>query len=787
MNNNPYLALDKRRYSLNSKKGLLSISKPVGWNEDNQVFKRSSDTHGIFTSLSNNLSFTKGSKLLKGGYDYLKEAFEEDSVDAKVILKAEDFVNGEWIVSYLGYFDFSTYSRTKFLISIKFNEAGIYRDIKARYSEDIEIGRIETMDGGVIPPIKERDVHITGRNIVFSNTAHLTLGAGIQEPLDIQGSAGHSYLTVGPEATRVIINSTRGTIAIPMTMVNEVSGNIQTIYEYPINQGSFPNFASGTTATCFYADAPNAKTLSVDIDLVIRIVQYSSIPAYRRLVMIRYKNGVEYDFDGFVIDTGYQNFSIGEIITYQATNMQIPVEPGDSLCWAIEFKNTLPAGSPPPGTPYLIYVKYDIFKADLSIIDVTYYPETDCKVVLPFEMLSNMLHVTANKPNLLYSKALGRTEIGYTEDGEAAWTGVTNGFKVRQFTDKKIVTSISDFMKSFNSVWQLGAGIERFGNKEYFRVEHVSHFYQDFVVLKLGVVSKIERTPRNDYIYSSIETGFQKPNEESLYEEAQGLDEFNLATTYTTPITAVTNKLDLRAPYRADGYGMEFARRKPVTEFYDTDTRYDEDVMIMDLKKIEHGQPLVHRSWEDDFVVPPNFNKFTTGINSPETAVNLRFSPASLLLKAGYWITPCLAHNQQSVLRYSVGTGNSELKKVSLDDDYEIKENKNVNFLDLDRGFFKVEKIVFEYKVTREMLENLKGYRIINGDRIMNYYGLVEFINEDGYFEYGYLISLEPKGNGKFELLSANKPKHKYVGFGGVSGPVQPPGNLTGTHIGTNP
>lgn len=783
MNNVPYTKVDKCRYSLNSFKGILYISKPIGWNEDNQSFKRSDETHGIFTNLTNNLSFTKGNKTLSGGYDYLKEVFEVENVNSKAILKKENFVNGEWETDSIGYFDFSTYTRTKNLIEIKFNESGIYRDIKARYSEDIELGRLDSMDGSVIEPLKERTVNIKGRNIIISNDAHLTTGDGVEENLDFPGSSGYVTLKLATNTATVKINKGRATIAVPMTMVNEVSGNIQSIYEYPVPQANFPNFANGTTAICFYADSPNTKTLKMNIELDFKITNYTGIEALYRIVIIRYRAGVEYIFDGFALDTGYNEFSFNESINLSRTNFEVDVVSGDSLCLAIEFKNTLPVGSPPVGVYPLIYVVYEISKANLSIVDETYYPETYCKVLTPFEMLSNMLNVVANKKGLLYSNALGRKEIGYTEDGDASWTCVTNGFKVRQFTDRKIVTSISDFMKSFNTVWQLGAGIERFGNKEYYRVEHVSHFYQDFVVLKLGGVSNIKRSTRNDYIYSSIEIGYQKPNSESLYEEAQGLDEFNLATTYTTPITALTNKLDLRAPYRADGYGMEFARRKPVSEYKDTDTRYDEDVMLMDLKRVSFNTPLVHRNWEDDFVVPANFNKFTTGINSPETAVNLRFSPASLLYRAGYWLSACIAYNKNNIFRYSVGAGNSELKKTDLITGKEIKENANVNFLDLDRNFFNVEKITFNCKISSESIKLLKGHRIINGDRIMNYYGLIEFINEDGYFEYGYLVSLEPKGNGKFELLSANKPKHKYVGFGGLQGPVTPPSNLTGTKI----
>ena len=63
---------EKYRYSLKGPLGILYISDPIGWNEDNKVFKRSNDVHGVFTSLSSNLEFYKGdeeNEEMKGGND----------------------------------------------------------------------------------------------------------------------------------------------------------------------------------------------------------------------------------------------------------------------------------------------------------------------------------------------------------------------------------------------------------------------------------------------------------------------------------------------------------------------------------------------------------------------------------------------------------------------------------------------------------------------------------------------------------------------------------------------
>src|SRR6478609_8762993 len=101
---------NKYRYSIRGPLGFALISQPIGWDDDGKTFKRSTDVHGVFTQLSNNLEFYVGEGEDGGGYNYLKETFETYGVNAAVILVKEINISGDWHEEYRGFFDFSTYS-----------------------------------------------------------------------------------------------------------------------------------------------------------------------------------------------------------------------------------------------------------------------------------------------------------------------------------------------------------------------------------------------------------------------------------------------------------------------------------------------------------------------------------------------------------------------------------------------------------------------------------------------------------------------------------------------------
>ena len=763
---------EKYRYSLKGPLGILYISDPIGWNEDNKVFKRSSEVHGVFTNLSSNLEFYKGDEDNNGGYNYLREIYDVYGVNAVVLLIKEEDVSGVWEEVYRGFFDFSKYSRDSVKISIMFNESGLYEKIKARKSEDLELGRLTTMDGIELNSLKTDLVAFEGRTISINSKLVRTEGDGIPQDYGDNIIITNRKDTSEIQAKLGVSGFSGRAVAAPLTMIAEQDGDVQTIYDYniPIENGEY---APGTTGIMFYADAKD--NVEIEVDFHIEVGRKTNVTLSRlKIDLVKYKDGILYNYKSKEALINVANPIMGQLYSYKASRFKIPLEIGESLCLAII---TVGANNKTP-TVFM-------GKANITISDETFYEASQAKVILPFEAIDRIVEVVSSSKNSVISNALGRKDIGYKEDGFASLTAITNGFFVRNNPDKNITTSFQDFMKSYNAVWQLGYGIEKIGFKEIVRIEHVSHFYQNIVTMKLGgVPSDITRKCATDYFYSSIEVGYSKPSGASLYEEAQGLDEYNIKNNYTTAITKVDKKLVNESVYRADNYGIEFARRKPYVKFPDQDTRYDLDVMMLDLKKgITNVFNL--RKWSDDFVVPEPFNKSTTGVYSPETAYNLRLSPLNTLLRMGFWIKGCLMKNLTEYVRYTSTHGNNLLKTKSIKEgSIEYSENGNILNSDLDKNLFNPDIITFKYPVSNTLLKQVTGKTLVNGEWIMNYYGLVEFVNEDGNYEYGFLLSLEPNKDGSWELLSSTRRINSFNHNANANKNITDPYDLTAsTHI----
>ena len=767
---------NKYRYSIRGPLGFALISQPIGWDDDGKTFKRSTDVHGVFTQLSNNLEFYVGEGDDGGGYNYLKETYRVYGINAVVVLVKEINISGDWQEEYRGFFDFSTYSRSAYKISIKFNESGLYEKIKSRNSEELELDRLDTMDGTTIRAMPTQTMSMDGRKILIISELNIPKSdPGYNVPL----SSDDGDVNIMPDGPYIYLKwgggrSHNGAV-IPMVMVAEQSGNVQTVSDYKagVSDSSFGFRDASSSACMFYDEAPNDITLKMDIN--VSFVRIGSVQADRVLIqLVKYGGplGLTYASDEILLNVA--NPAKDHEYNYKVTGKKVPLLQGQSLSLILHVDR---GGTKTKET-------FHIPVCSITITDETYAPATQAKFVMPFEALDRIIYIITNRQNRLKSNLLGRKDIGYPKDGDASLTGLTNGFWVRQFNTEKITTKFDDFIKSFGCVWQMGYGIEKIGFDEFVRAEHISYFYQEVVTIRLGNnVSNIVRKCAKEYFYSGISIGYQEPSGAILYEEVLGLDEYNIKNSYTTPITRIENRLVNESPYRADSYGTEFARRKPKVKFPEEDTRYDQNIMIQDLKR-GPGGVFLQRKWADDFVVPADFSKEGTGVYSPETATNLRFSPINTLKRMGYWIKGGFMKNLDEYVRYSSSNGNSKLKtKPNTPGGYETAENGSIQCSQLHKNLFNPELITFSSKVDINIMRQVQGTTLVNGNTIMNYYGLVEFINEDDQYEYGFLMSLEPNGDGEWEVLSSTKRISNAAAINDCEGLIVPPINLDATDI----
>ncbi len=731
---------DRVKYEIfHAIEGTMIIEEPIGWQNDEKEYSRNKDYHGVVAKFSNTLQF------IGNGSDFILFIDSIYGINAEIKLtKYEKHpLTDQWTTVYNGYLDLSTLGTDDGKLSIKFNSGGLEQALKARESTDVEIDRITTIDGLPLPELSTQTVLLEGRRI-FLKSEWDSDPVSTWTMLGVRSDAG---------------NTRRLSSSYPLKNVTKSHEQAHSII-----QGAEGNENIGTAGMMFFALADRTRVLDISISEMSFKPLFTNNDwqwAVFSICLTVYKDGPDFN-----VKNRYYIFNANDGQIFGIHNTVVNVQPfrqiitlleGESLGVDVFIQADLAGGS-----NRRFYVTVTDMKGKMKIEEDSFFEQSTAKFVLAHELADRLVAINTNKTGAMYSEFLGRTDIGYAEDGPGALTGNTHGFWVRGFDKipipsegppkienlfKPLTTSFKDFMASYSSVWNMGMGIETIGRKERVRLEPLSYFYNFNVTIKLpNQVEKVKRLRASEYYYSSLEFGYEQGGD---YQEAMGLDEYNARTSFTTIINRVDNTYSQVSKYRADSYGKEFARRKPKLLFSTEDTSYDDSVFMMDLKKDEQGI-FKERKWQDDFNIAPK------GIFSPETATNLRFSPLNMLFRHGWVVAAGLIKYPTDYIRYGSSVANSSLK-TRLSGRNEYAENGNIINSELDKARFKPEWVEFEHVCDFDVMRQVEGTSKILGKEIRNFYGLVEFINEENEKEKGFLFNLKPNGRGQWKLLTANR------------------------------
>lgn len=696
----------------------LLIKEPNGWNDDEKELIRSDKYFGVMTSLSNNLAF------YKDAFDYIKANYDIKGIKGNVRLEKEErnSQTDRWELSYTGYLDFSTYASTKRYIKIKFNESQFFKNIDSRMKDKFELERLDDLKGNVLPALSYKDLTLQGRDIfretLFDNEEDII-------KIKYKGSSTFDALVDLAIPLKLKYRSDDSFFAPAVTVS---SGGVLDLATAQITR-SFGGHVIYNAGTVYYLAAEQAKTINVSIKLKFRarfaspengdnaifrifddIVQGNPDDGYISVdeTQIMQCNGASAAVVSPPFYTiGYNTWKDFDI-TYSASKNLLE---GDSLGLRLQ-----PFFSPNP------YNRTNVWEFEFTEIEVLSQENdlgetTPCKALRVFDVCDRLLQIITGKQ--CFQSDLLNNE----------WRDllITSGFKIRNFIDKNITISLEDVITGLMAIDDVALLIQN----GVVRIEKKSRAFEDTISVDLGIVSKIGRKISEKLHYSSIEIGYDFDGE---YLEVNGIDEFNIRSTYATCIdTNGDNPFKAISKVRADAYGITLAQAKQIGNFPKLDTSYDKYNFFIDALLIS-GNAYVVRHWETDFVTAP------TGIFSPNTAFNLRLSPFNSLLRKSKTISTGLQKFPTELLKYSSTEGNSQL--VTLYPERAVVQN-NV----LLSPYFLPEEIDFEKKITAQQFKTI----------VENPYKLIKFTNEEGNSEYGYIYpSVKPNKQGKFLLIKAN-------------------------------
>jgi hypothetical protein len=759
---------DRVQYKLShNPTGTQTTQEPSGWREDDNEFVRDKSFHGIFPQMTNKLTF------YNDGAEFISSIYKLYGINADLILIKEERnpLTDLWETSYSGFLDLTTYEKQNTGVSIKFISSGLLRVIKARQNEKIEIDRLDTLKGEEIPYLEPSKVLFKGRNIFLKSLLET-------DPEESTSGAFRMVFRDGNQRT--------GSLGVPVSKT----------YSSDIRAHAVPKDLSFTTTPdegrvegMFYTDNNIDKTLNIKIKVDFNTLEVDIDDledATLHLVLAKFGGGTDYNIISRELLT--PNLINNNAVTVPSSSIDIERDinllDGESL--ALQWYAYGRFGSTIGINEGELIVRFENVDASINIEEDSQFFQSESKFHFPFEVCNRLLKIFTGKDDLLVSNVLGKTENGYDEDGEASLIGLTHGFWVRGFSKddapelnsegenryKSMTTSFKDFYKSYFDIWNLGGGVEYVGFKEVFRIEKLSYFYNKNITIRLGKiidgkfeyvqVNNVRRSVDTDVFSSTIDIGYDKGGN---YEEAVGLDEYNTRTSYTTIIDKLEKKYEAVSKYRADSYGMEFCRRFDFVNYATEDTKYDNSIWLLDLRRqaltgngfIDSFKIFYQRLWQDDFESEPK------GVFSPTTAQNLRLSPLNTLLRHGWRIGAGLVKYPLSFVRYGSSVANSGLITELKADKYpeyggvSRAENGNIKASDLEKARTDGEIIEFDYQVDYDLLQKVRGKSVILGKEVQNFYGLVSFMNEDGQIEEGYLENLSPNGVGKWKLKKFNK------------------------------
>lgn len=729
--------------------------EPGGWADDELELERNKQYHGIFTKLTSKLQFYGDDK------DYIYNNYVINGINAdlrltkyvtKDVMSEDGTSTVKWVQRYTALADYNTMVTKGNVLEVNFTSNDLAELIKSHQSDTFELERLESIDGDILEPLELQKINLEGRTIGAVGEQKLQLW---QDNFDADGNQ-YQRIIIGDTGFRSALTEivTQGTARHNAAQLNG---------EY--NEQD-PTNGLAIDAMFFINDAVPGATVDLDMsyNLSGRLRMGSIGTASAQLDLCRYKRR-ELDADSYDLISSEQivfedNLVINQWRYFSASGLASYTE----LAWneglLFRWRATVTGSGPK--------VLGNFYTQNIKFSTIEYYEaSTDISFVFAHDVYDRLMKILTGKKNKFYSKYFGRTELGYAQDGldengnvGGGLIGMVSGFWARGFDPetlnyKSMQISLQDQIKSDQTVFNIGIGVETKDFEEVLRIEELKYFYRETTVVSLpNQVTKVKRSVDKALFFSGITVGYNKGGN---YENEIGLDEPNTRTESVTPIRKSANKYKKESSNRADEYALEIARRKPQSFFPEEDTRYDEHNWYLDI--VRDGENPLASTFKQAFWTD-RLEELPSGVLSPQTFRSMLFTPLRILLRHGWVLRAGMEPYVAKFIRYISSVANTELG-MKFKGEVERKENSDILVNDLERSRFLPEIIEFEHVVSEDLIDEVFGKTrtLVNGEYedVQNYYFKMEWFNEDGNIERGYLLSLKPKGNGKWKFLKANE------------------------------
>ena len=650
------------RFTLNNSiAGSLQISEPIGWDSAVLKLERNMEFHSLVEFYDQPLTFYGQNSEGNGGLDYIREIEESQGPDAQITILIELSVDGGdiYITAFDGLIDITSCKEIDFYKA----EYGIIRNdfwqkFMNRKGTPVDLAATTDLDGNAISVPSSTTLSLVSQKI-SSRFVGLT---GVDTNSGSTDIGTTSYLMFTNDPTSLDEIGVRFDYGTQLS-----SEDPRTVSKY-----------------IFKVQYDGNYRLDISIECIVLL---GAIRVYdlKWFYAIR-SNGLTSTQIGATI-TGTST-SINTVGTPAVASASLNLLAGDEIyIFGLMVLNLPTTG-----------VFYENQSA--TTFSITADTSLDATSADSFLILDAVQAITSKITGSY--PAVSSDYLNHSSSPAAcgAHYAILKGLHVRgySFSDKPFFLSFDDWWRGANPILNLGLGYIEGTNE--IEIEQKGDFYDSVPVLNLDYVNFIERSYQQDFIFKSIEIGYEKWSAES----GSGIDDPQTKRVFRTRFKTVGSDVKLLSKFYAASLGIEQTRRNRVE--LGKDWRLDEDTMIVTVAI--------------DYTTAPELSEpfsSITGLLNHTTRYNTRITPVRNLLRWRNFLNGCLKwYSSDDDLSFASGEGNSDVVTTLKSSDCEYEPGAIGENADIDAGaghdfLFVPIQYEFEHPLTWDEYKAIRDYR----------------------------------------------------------------------------
>lgn len=614
--------------------GAIEVSEPWGWDAVEFTLRKSQELDGFEFVFSDTLMFGEGDGGLASGARILRTAYVRDGIDAQVQVSITEAGCDQYFTRLI---NFKIYSEEDFcgddcssgLVKVGVMPSGFAETFKNRMDVAINLDSANTLDGIAITASPPVTIKLHSKEILFESK--LKLNEALKE------------LTSNAEDNPGGFTEH----AVPFQLIqSELEQSFEPFFYVPPFEQ--PLFYSGFTLPA----GVNFRKIRVQ---------------GRAKFTVTRTHNVSFPYG---INIVAKTVQAGTEIIRLPQGTQVPINSPGTYAYDISFDVTL---SVPADTNIFVtglwfgtdHIVYDAEVSFINLSENSIITPSSTKAYFIFEAFTKIVESVTGIPAAFKST--------FFESGCGDLITITNGKNIRQLRDKNgnlfpVNCSFKQLFDACKAVWCLGMRVEKDDTgKEFVRVEPKGYFYQATSIQDHSFVPEIIRSVSLEHMYNEFECGYSK------WETGQtnGLDEFNSKRNYLIPLKNQKKKLTQFSNIIAGGYLIEQTRRQQFKEKPTEDFATDDDLFYICTNRAEVTANVYELNADGSpkeatypiGTVSERAEAFTnlTNLLSPNTAYNLRLSPARMAHHWWPYLAVSLFRKEGAIISFTSGAGNYQM------------------------------------------------------------------------------------------------------------------------------